>query len=189
MGNRGILHNAQHEIVSPWKHKAWVTCVTEPPPGYPRREIFSPNHYSELFFLDEATALAAGHRPCAQCRRERFLAFKASWLKANASELAPNTSIAALDIQLHTERARKGGIKVTYEAPLETPPPGCFIEILNQPYLLWNDQLHLWSHTGYQKSNLTLLPTTLVSVLTPASIVAMFRHGFRPQVHHSCDMQ
>jgi hypothetical protein len=74
MGNRGILHDAQRQIIAPWKHKAWVTCQLEFQGR--RRAIFSPKNYSELFFFDEATAFSAGHRPCAECRRARYKAFK-----------------------------------------------------------------------------------------------------------------
>ncbi len=186
MGNRGILHNGQQEIISPWKHKAWVTCVTTPPPGFPIRKIFSPNHYSELFFLDEATALAAGHRPCALCRRDRYQLFKSSWLSANAPVQNPAPAISAIDQQLHTERALRGGIKVTYQDSFGALPSGCFISIDDHPYLIWDGQLHRWSHTSYQKANLALSSASMVTVLTPASIVATMRQGFRPQVHDSC---
>lgn len=82
MGNRGILHNDRNEIIKPRAHKAWVTCLLEYK-GIKRPKPFSKGSYSELFFLDEATAFAAGHLPCAYCQRARHLAFKASWVRAN----------------------------------------------------------------------------------------------------------
>ncbi len=74
MGNRGILHNQEKRIVRPWAHKAWIACLLSY--GSVRRAVFAPGNYSELFFLDEATALSAGHRPCGQCQRERYRLFK-----------------------------------------------------------------------------------------------------------------
>ena len=73
LGNRGILHDENKQIVAPWRHKAWVTCKLDFPGRH--RAIFSPNNNSELFFLDEATAFSAGHRPCAECRKDRYNEF------------------------------------------------------------------------------------------------------------------
>src|SRR3954451_12290461 len=81
MGNRGILHDEQGTIRRPWKVKRWLVCVLEFRER--QRTVMAPNRYTELFFLDEATALAAGHRPCAECRHERFLAFCAAWKNAH----------------------------------------------------------------------------------------------------------
>ena len=77
MGNRGILHNAEQVIVSRWKSKRWLTCALHF--KVIRRQVFSPGNYSELFFLDEATAFAAGHRPCNDCRRDRLKDFREAW--------------------------------------------------------------------------------------------------------------
>jgi hypothetical protein len=107
MGNRGILHDEQ-QIVRPWKHKAWVTCQLLF--NGRQRKVFGPGTYSELFFLDEATALSAGHRPCGECRRQRFNEFKATWTQANTEGKA---TVADIDRQLHQERAVRGGGKVT----------------------------------------------------------------------------
>lgn len=85
MGNRGILHDDGNRIVRPWAHKAWVTCLLEFN-GVKRPKPFSPGNYSELFFMDEATAFAAGHRPCAHCQRARHREFKDSWVRANGAD-------------------------------------------------------------------------------------------------------
>jgi len=74
MGNRGVLHNANKELKRQFKAKAWITCLLEFKGR--QRELMSPNAYTELFFLDEATAFAAGHRPCAECRRARYNEFR-----------------------------------------------------------------------------------------------------------------
>jgi hypothetical protein len=77
MGNRGLLHDAEGRILRAWKVKRWIVCVRDFKGR--KRQIMAPGRYTELFFLDEATAVAAGHRPCAECQRERFNAFRAAW--------------------------------------------------------------------------------------------------------------
>ena len=77
MGNRGVLHDEEGRIQRAWQGKRWLVCVLEFRGR--KRKVMTPSHYTELFFLDEATALAAGHRPCAECRRERFNAFRYAW--------------------------------------------------------------------------------------------------------------
>ncbi len=82
MGNRGVLHDASKHVVAAWRLRRWITCVLTFKER--RREVFAPNRYSELFFLDEATSLAAGHRPCAECRRERYEEFRDAWAVGGA---------------------------------------------------------------------------------------------------------
>ena len=182
LGNRGILHNEKKEIVAPWRHKAWVTCMLE----YKgiKREIFSPGQYSELFLLDEATALSAGHRPCAQCRRPRYREFKETWVKANMPTYAPAAvSIGQIDQQLHSERAIPGGGKVTHNAEFQSLPSGTFVEIDGNAYLLWEGRLRKWTPAGYIDSRQSPEPEASIKVLTPVSIVRMLAAGFTPQVH------
>lgn len=183
LGNRGILHDENKKIIAPWRHKAWITCKLDYQDRH--RTIFSPNNYSELFFLDEATALSAGHRPCAECRKDRYLEFKVAWCTANPGIAGSNPPIAQIDKQLHFERAIRGGGKVTFNDKLLNLPAGTFIELEGIPYLLWLGKLFPWSHHGYGQP-LSALPKAIqVTVLTPVSIVAMFRHGYKPQVHES----
>lgn len=183
LGNRGILHDENKRIVAPWRHKAWVNCRLDFPGRH--RAVFSPNSYSELFFLDEATAFSAGHRPCAECRRDRFDAFKAAWCAANGEAAGTKMSIKVIDKVLHSERAIRGGGKVTYLEAFHSIPPGTFVDLEGVAHLFWQGQLYPWSHHGYGQPRAALPASTEVRVLTPASIVAMFRHGFRPQVHES----
>ncbi len=103
----------------------------------------SPHRYTELFFLDEAVAFAAGHRPCAECRRERFNAFLNAW---NRPLRAPE-----VDAELHRARIDPQGRKVTFQAPLHSLPDGCFIDIDGSPYLAWDDALFLWTPEGYTR--------------------------------------
>lgn len=183
MGNRGILHNDKKEIVAQWKHQHWVTCALEF--GGRRREIFSPNSYSELFFLDEATAFAAGHRPCAECRRERYKEFKSCWISANTESTTTELSISAIDKRLHKERAIRGGGKVTYQTTFDNIPVGTFIQHNNEAGLYWRDSLYIWSVSGYTRSAHLPERKDNVIVITPISIVKMFQNGFKPQVHDS----
>ena len=103
MGNRGCLHDGERRVTKGWARTPWVTCLLQYKDRH--REVMSPGQYTELFFLDEATALAAGHRPCATCRRADYEAFKTFWLEANP-ELAARSlgKITEIDKLLHAER-------------------------------------------------------------------------------------
>lgn len=184
LGNRGILHDDKKRVIAQWRHKHWVTCFLEFKGR--RRKIFSPNSYSELFFLDEATAFSAGHRPCAECRRERYKEFKASWCAANAERVdSSNPSVAEIDNQLHAERAVPGGGKVVFQAELGDLPNGTFIELHGRALLRWADQLYVWSATEYDPFKDAVPLSTKVNILTPRSLVRMFNRDFKPQVHDS----
>lgn len=176
MGNRGgALHNERREIVRQYASRRWITCLLEFKGRH--RVVMSPRRYTELFFLDEAVALAAGHRPCAECRRERFNAFKAAWNPRNA--LADE-----IDAELHGTRidGRKG--KVTYRASLNSLPDGCFVQIDDSSFLVWEDSLFLWSPAGYVEKRHR--PNDLsVEVLTPEPIVRCIRRGYKPEIHKS----
>ncbi|HTA44136.1 MAG TPA: hypothetical protein VK789_16915 [Bryobacteraceae bacterium] len=183
MGNRGgVLHNIDREIVRPYASRRWITCVLEFKGR--RRTVMTPDRYTELFFLDEATALAAGHRPCAECRRERFNAFKEAWIHA-ANSPAPTFLYADdIDRELHRSRIdhRKG--KVTYRARLSSLPDGAFVRIEDSNYLIWRGKLARWSPWGYLEKD--QLPAGIaVEVLTPEQIVRCLRHGYKPEIHPS----
>lgn len=187
MGNRGILHNEKKEIVSQWEHSRWVTCTLKFP-GV-QRILFSPRNYSELFFLDEATAFSAGHRPCAQCRREKFNEFKSAWLAANLEFLPkPRPRIEEVDEKIHADRATKSGGKVTYQAPVGSLPDGAIVEVDRIALLVWRGALLPWSFDGYGPIKDALPPQTVVRVLTPASVVRAFASGFTPEVHPSANV-
>lgn len=184
LGNRGILHNDQQEIVAPWRHKAWVTCKLEFKGR--KRSLFSPRSYSELFFLDEATAFSAGHRPCGECQRDKYRLFKAAWCTANQNLIqAPNPLIVELDKHLHSDRALTGGKKVTYTEKLRNLPDGIFVKIEDKVMLLANGHLHVWSHTGYIEQRSIQNSSSSAQVLTPKSIVAAFRIGLKVEIHES----
>lgn len=186
MGNRGILHDDENRIVRSWAHKAWVTCLLEFK-STKRPKPFSPGNYSELFFIDEATAFAAGHRPCAYCQRERHLEFKKAWVGANMAEKtgAP-ISMSEVDQTLHAERARKGGAKMTFDAALCSLPVGVMFEHQDAAYLVSPRGFLPWSFSGYgQRAEMDAAAT--VRVLTPRSVVQAFAHGFEPKFHSSAN--
>jgi len=184
LGNRGIIHNEKKLIVAQWRSKAWITCQIE----FKGREspVFAPDSYSQLFFVDEATAFAAGHRPCAECRRDRYNEFKAAWIQSNRDLIETvSPTVIEIDKVLHSERVFEDKRKRTYSAHFGTLPQGTFIEIEGKALLLWRGKLLEWSFEGYSRSNSSLSPSLSVAVLTPASVVRMFTSGFTPKVHVS----
>ncbi|MFT5706099.1 MAG: hypothetical protein ACI9ES_000370 [Oceanospirillaceae bacterium] len=183
LGNRGILHDAEKNIIAPWRHKSWVTCQLSFKGA--KRALFSAHNYTELFFLDEATAFSAGHRPCAYCRRSRFNEFKQSWLRAISKDLTRSLSVTDIDKQLHLERAIRGGGKVSYTTEFDDIAQGTFIEHTGEVYLFWKGALKRWTHHGYVGGIAVPNENERVKVLTPFSIVQLYKSGFEPKVHES----
>ena len=184
MGNRGILHNESRQIVRPWAGKSWVTCALQFKDNQQPGKVFSDGSYSELFFIDEATAFAAGHRPCNYCRKLRYAEFKSAWLRANRPDAVGNTPITEVDKALHAERAIPGGGKVMFSAAVKDLPSGTMFEHEGAAFLVWKGAIHRWSFDGYTPSSLQV-DTQAVNVLTPASIVRMYANGFIPDVRAS----
>ncbi|MFL5538808.1 MAG: hypothetical protein ACJ8J0_07425, partial [Longimicrobiaceae bacterium] len=143
------------------------------------REVMQPGCYTELFFLDEATALAAGHRPCAECRRPAFLAFLAAWAASNPDGRPEGPLRAtAVDEVLHRERTAP-----LWQAPLGTLPDGAFVALPGdpRPFLVLGGALLAWTPGGY--ADRLARPSATVEVLTPRSTVAALRAGYRPVLH------
>lgn len=185
MGNRGNLHNGKKELVRLFKDKAWKTCLLE----YQgiKREVMAEGAYTELFFLDEATAFSAGHRPCNDCQKERAKEFKGVWLKANAGKYElSSTNLTEIDKVLHLERIGQVNGKITFSSVISGLPDGVFIEDRGKYYLKLNSRLLEWSHSGYT-SAIDIPHELEVAVLTPKSIVRCFDFdkGFIPKVHPS----
>jgi hypothetical protein len=181
MGNRGgPLHNQDREIVRPYKSRRWIACVLEFRGRY--RTVMSPNRYTELFFLDEAVAFAAGHRPCAECRHERYKAFQRAW--QGAYQLGNPPYADEMDVELHRARIGNQMERVTYNAPVHSLPDGCFVQVEGCPYLVWNKALLLWTPDGYTQPE-SRPDDLVVTVLTPQPIVECFRNGYKPEVHNS----
>src|SRR5438128_10993579 len=128
MGNRGgAIHNEDREILRPFKSRRWIACVLEFKGRH--RQVMTPGRYTELFFLDEAVALAAGHRPCAECRRERLNAFRKAWRSAHpGTSDSPLPSAGEIDRRLHAERTRPDRSKRVFEASLGELPSGVFVQ-------------------------------------------------------------
>jgi len=186
-GNRGVIHNENKEIVRPYAAKAWITCALACKGAH--RVVMSPNRWTELFFLDEVTAFAAGHRPCAYCRRTPFNAFKSLWLAANQGFYdLPDQKMTTIDAIIHAERMDKDGQKKTHSDSLFSLPDGvfiCFNNELSQPLLRHKNHLFEWHEPGYLgKINLPEADIE-VAVLTPKSIVRVFRKNYDFQVDRS----
>ncbi len=136
-----------------------------------------PGRYTELFFLDEATALAAGHRPCAECRRERFNEFRAAWAVGQGVDPA-SVRVGPLDRVLHAERLDDDGGKRTYGARLGDLPDGTMVSLEpDSAHLLRDGALHPWGPGGYGPAE-PADPGRQVDVLTPRSIVAALLNGY-----------
>ncbi|MEK7728676.1 MAG: hypothetical protein AAB354_09705 [candidate division KSB1 bacterium] len=184
LGNRGCLHNPRQQIIKKFQSARWIICVLEFKGR--RHGIMTPGQYTELFFLDEATALAAGHRPCAECSRPRFETFRALWAGANP-ELAhgPKPLATTIDRELHAERIDAAHGKVTYIEKLNALPDGCFVTLADgKAYLVYQNFLRAWQAEGYGNR---LAPTSAdsVRVLTPRSIVKTLAAGYAAALHAS----
>lgn len=180
MGNRGILHNERQELLHPFKLKAWITCKLEF--NDRKRQVMAPNRYTELFFMDEATSFAAGHRPCFECRREDYKKFKTLWLKGNPEyHFDEKTSIQKIDDILQSERMNRDKSKVLFEEDMKNIPNGTFVLFNNQPYLISNGLMYQWSPFGYE-AGVALPNIAKLFVLTPKSIVNTFRAGYMSQM-------
>jgi hypothetical protein len=176
MGNRGILHDGKQRLGnSLWRHKHWVTCSLSFKGR--KRPLMAPGNYTELFFLDEATALAAGHRPCAECRREDYERFMAAWIAGNG--LAERPSAKALDDVLHRHRVTRRGERATFAALADGLPDGTMLVMEEEAWLVWQGRRHRWSFAGYGDSQ--PIDGSEVEVLTPLPTVAALRSGYRPK--------
>jgi hypothetical protein len=181
-GNRGCLHDDQGQIRRAYATTRWIFC--ELAFKGRRRPLLRPGHYTELFFLDEATALAAGHRPCAECMRSRFNAFRSAWAVANpATGLGDRPAATALDAALHAERRLPSGAQATYLERLGRLPPGAMFRHGEEAYLMATTGVWRWSPEGYARANLPA--GLLVAVLTPPSVVGALLAGYPAEVHPS----
>jgi hypothetical protein len=179
MGNRGCLHGQGRELgVTRWRSKLWIGCVLDWRGR--RRDPMPPGRWTALFFLDEATALAAGHRPCAYCRRSDYIEFAAAW---RLSARLPARPLAVeMDARLHAERTDRKRRKRTHSRDIAGLPEGVMIRVGDGASLLVDGQLRPWSFNGYGSA--ARAPSSgRVEVLTPASIVAALAAGYRPLLH------
>jgi hypothetical protein len=183
MGNRGILHDAQRRIRRRWAGRLWICCVLE---WQGRRDpVMAPGHYTRLFFRDEPTALAAGHRPCAYCRRADYNKFRAAWAAGNPQHAqGPGGRLplaADIDQVLHAERLGPGGTKRRHPAGLAALPDGTMLTLTegdDRALLVWHGRLWAWSPGGYADAG--PIKSRPIFTLTPPSLVAVLRAGYLP---------
>lgn len=187
MGNRGCLHDTSGVIRRKYQGKRWIICLLSFKGR--RQPIMAAGRYTQLFFLDEATALAAGHRPCAECQRERFGAFREAWARGNPGGSPANQPTAdQIDATLHRERITPQGEQVTFAARLDDLPDGCFVRLEGDraTYLVLGQHLLHWNLAGYDRAEPRRVAIS-VQVLTPRSTVNALAAGYRPLLHESAD--
>ena len=186
-GNRGVIHDpATKTLLSRrWTTKAWIVCALEHPGGH-RREPMGRNApsggagWTELFFLDEVTALAAGHRPCFYCRREAARAFGAAFVAGNGLGRA---SAPGIDAILHRQRHAAGAALPALDAAaIRALPDGAMVEAGKTILALHAGRAWPWGFGGYGRSQ--TLPSA-ARLITPAATVAALKAGFRPVRHPS----
>jgi hypothetical protein len=176
-GNRGVLHDDHRTIVRPWQVRRWITCRLE----YRgvRRVVMTPRRWTELFFLDEAAALADGHRPCAECRHADYAAFQRVWHSLYPDQPA---CADAMDATLHAERRIRRFVKRTHVADMDGLPNGTYISLDDCAWLVLDDAVVAWSADSYTQR--ARRPRgNAVTVLTPPSLVAALRAGYTADVH------
>jgi hypothetical protein len=177
-GNRGIIHDPATKTLLKrrWSSPAWISCLCEFRGRW--REVMGGRSWTELFFLDEATAFAAGHRPCFFCRREDALRFRAAWESGNrVGDLrAPD-----MDAVLHRERLDKGK-KRLHPLPmrLDDLPDGAMVQEGAASFLIARGRAFRWSPGGYSKSE---APLKQAMLLTPPSTLRAFTAGYRVVLH------
>jgi hypothetical protein len=174
-GNRGCLHDDEGRIRRRWATKRWIACRLEFR-GWHRGPLMQPGKFTELFFLDEATAFAAGHRPCALCRREDYRRFTELWAELHAGQKGAD----AIDAQLQEER-----LAGPREESLADLPDGAFVLEDDEPWVVRSGGLRRWTPGGYGSRR--PMPAR-ASVITPPSLVDVLRAGWRgavPLLHPS----
>jgi hypothetical protein len=176
-GNRGCLHNDRGEVRRSFATKRWIACRLEFR-GRRRPRLMAPGRYTELFFLDEATALAAGHRPCAECRRSDYIRFTDLW-----SAMHPRQSGAdAIDAQLHAERVAAGtGERVLHRVHYGELPDGAFVLADGRPHLVLGRELLTWSPAGYAERH-RRPANREATAITPPSLLAILSSGWTSEL-------
>jgi hypothetical protein len=180
MGNRGCIHGTGRTLgVSRWRSKLWICCVLDWK-GW-RRDVMPPGRWTALFFLDEATALAAGHRPCAYCRRADYNAFTAAWREGHGQAARPKAD--EMDAVLHAQRVESYTRRQrTRVADAPGLPDGAVIRA-GAVGLVLGGRVLPWTPEGYGAPG--PLPGGTVEVLTPPAMVAALAAGYRPLLHPS----
>ncbi|MEU8225375.1 hypothetical protein [Kribbella sp. NPDC048915] len=184
MGNRGCLHGPDRRLgTTRWRSKAWISCVLDFRGR--RRDPMPPGRWTALFFLDEAVALAAGHRPCHYCRRRDFLLYAGAWAPADV----PRPLAAEMDAVLHSQRVdvRTRRQRTTIQ-PLSELPDGAMVRFDGAPALVLDGRILPWSWDGYAAP---ATPRGLheIETLTPPANLAVLQGGYTPLLHPSARAQ
>ncbi|OPY93868.1 hypothetical protein A5906_23970 [Bradyrhizobium sacchari] len=177
-GNRGIIHDPATKTLlkKRWSTSAWITCLCEFR-GW-RRPVMARRSWTELFFLDEATAFAAGHRPCFFCRRDDAKRFRAAWEKGNG---VSGISAKAMDVVLHQERLDRGRKRLhELPMPLAQLPDGAMVQQGDESFLVTQGKALRWSFAGYAPHAPALDRPML---LTPPSTLRAIIAGYQPVLH------
>jgi hypothetical protein len=178
-GNRGIIHDPATRTLlrKRWSNPAWLICVCEFRGR--RRKVMGGRSWTELFFLDEATALAAGHRPCFYCRRDDANRFRSCWEKGNAVSglLAPD-----IDAVLHRERYASGKCLHALPSAIDRLPDGSMIAVGREAFVVCKGKPLRWTFGGYQR---TETPIRDAMLLTPPSTLRALAAGYRAVLHPS----
>ena len=188
MGSRGRLHEAGRGVVRAYRGSNWILCRLQF--NGRKRQLMAPGQYTELFFLDEATGLAAGHRPCGECQKARYLHFKQCWVAGNpALAESPEPSAEGMDNALHADRLDGRGRpsrQRTHVSALGDLPAGVMVVLPGDenPMLVTPGGLRRWTVAWYGPPVVTPADTT-VTVLTPSSVVRAIAAGFTPGFHPS----
>jgi hypothetical protein len=179
-GNRGIIHDPATKTLlkKRWSSPAWITCVCEFR-GW-RRKVMGGRSWTELFFLDEATAFAAGHRPCFFCRRDDAKRFRAAWEKGNGVK---GVRAREMDSVLHSERLERGRKRLhALPMPVAQLPDGAMVQQGEDSFLILQGRALQWSMAGYQTAEAAPGDAML---LTPPSTLRALGAGYRPVLHPS----
>ncbi|MBJ7406330.1 MAG: hypothetical protein JHD07_24740 [Bradyrhizobium sp.] len=177
-GNRGIIHDPATKTLlnKRWSSPAWITCLCEFR-GW-RRPVMARRSWTELFFLDEPTAFAAGHRPCFFCRRDDAKRFRAAWEKGNG---ASGISAKEMDAVLHRERLDRGRKRLhPLPMPLSGLPDGAMVQQGEDSFLVLQGRVLRWSPAGYADAQGRLDDARL---LTPPSTLRALSAGYQPRLH------
>lgn len=176
-GNRGIIHGPDRMLATKrWSHKAWICCELHWQGR--KRQVMTGRNWTELFFLDEAVAMSAGHRPCGYCRRAAYVRFVDAWEAATG--LRPKAP--EMDAALHPARVTRDRSQVTHQARIATLPAGAMILHDNAPHLVCAHVLRPYAPNGYG-AQVPRARCGDVTVLTPAPMVAVLDNGYRPVLH------
>jgi hypothetical protein len=182
-GNRGCLHDGEGRIRRRYNGRRWIACRLQFR-GWQREAMMMPGRFTELFFLDEATAFAAGHRPCALCRREDYDRFGEIWGELHPGQVGAD----AIDAQLHDERIDPATrLHLCRPAELDSLPDGAFVLDQGAPWLVLGNELQRWTASGYDLRRRRERGTT-VELITPPSLVKLLRTGWEgavPLLHPS----